>query len=67
MWACAWIHHVITLQHINISVVCYGEDVGRHLGTSFASVHVDDLFSIDREVPVGIDDHAKQARIGLKV
>lgn len=57
----------LTLQHVDVRVVCNGEYVWWHLGASFATVHVDDLFSIDWEVPVGVNDHTEKARVGLKI
>ena len=55
----------LTLQHVDVGVVCNGKDVGRHLGASLATVHVDNLLSVNREVPVGINDDAEKARVGL--
>ena len=40
--------------------------MGWHLGASLATVHVDNLLSVNREVPVWIDNDAEKARVGLK-
>lgn len=56
----------LTLQHVNIGIVRNGKDVGRHFGASLATVHVNNLLSVNREVPVGIDNDAEKARVGLK-
>ena len=37
-----------------------------HLSASLAAIHVNNLLCINREVPVRIDDHAEEARVGLE-
>lgn len=55
-----------TLKHTTIRVVSDGEDMRRHLMSFAALVELDDLFRIDGQPFVRVDDDAKQARVGLE-
>lgn len=56
---------VLTRQHLGVGAVGDGEQVGRHLISPLASVHLHHAVRVDGEPLVGIDHHAEQARVSL--
>lgn len=56
---------MLTLQHVMVSVISDGEDVGWHLISPLALVHVNDLLGIDGQSLVGIHSHTEKSRVGL--
>lgn len=56
----------LTLHHTPVGGVCDGVDVRGHLVPLLALIHVHNLFRVDGQVLVRIDDHTEQARIGLE-
>lgn len=51
----------LTLHHTPVGGVCDGIDVGGHLMPLLALVHFHDLFRVDGQVLVRVDDHTEQA------
>lgn len=51
----------LTLHHTPVGGVCDGIDVGGHLMPLLALVHFHDLFGVDGQVLIRIDDHTEQA------
>jgi hypothetical protein len=51
----------LTLHHTPVGSVCDGIDVGWHLVPLLALVHFHDLFRVNRQVLVRIDDHTEKA------
>ena len=56
---------VLTGQHVDVSTVRYGEDVGWHFITPLATVQFGTPKSVDRVTLVGVDGHAEETGIGL--
>ena len=54
------------LDHVTVSFIGDGEEMGWHLRTTFAHVVLDDRFSVDRKSLVGVDDNTEETRVGLK-
>ena len=57
-------HFIIMLptdQHVSISVVSNGEQMWRHLSTSFTAVKIHDALGVDWQTTVWVDDNAEQA------
>ena len=50
-----------THEHVVVGDVRNGEEVGRHLHTLLAFVHVGHAGPVDGQLPVGVDCHAEQA------
>lgn len=59
--------NILTSKHVIIGVVCYGENVGRSLVFSLSFIAADHVCFVYRKILVGIDSHAEQARVGLKI
>lgn len=51
----------LTLHHTPVGSVCDGVDVRGHLMPLLALVHVHDLFGVDGQVLIRIDNHTEQA------
>lgn len=51
----------LTLHHTPVGSVCDGVDVRGHLMPLLALVHFHDLFGVNGQVLIRIDDHTKQA------
>lgn len=51
----------LTLHHTPVGGVCDGIDVGGHLMPLLALVHFHNLFGVDGQVLIRIDDHTEQA------
>lgn len=49
------------MHHAPVGGVCDGIDVGGHLMPFLALVHFHDLFGVDGQVLVRIDNHTEQA------
>lgn len=56
-----WKAEGLTLHHTPIGGVCDSVNVGGHLMPLLAFVHFHDLFGIDRQVLIRVDDHTEQA------
>lgn len=56
---------VHTLQHVRVSTVGDGEDVGWYLITPFALVDLDHTVGVDGVSLVGVDGNAEEARVGV--
>ena len=56
---------LLTDKHVAVGVVGDGEEMRRHLVTSFTAVLADDVGRVDRQATVGVDDDAKQTRVCL--
>lgn len=54
-------------QHVDVGTVRNGEDVGWHLVTALATVHLGATHGVHGEPLVGIDGHAEQTGVGLRV
>lgn len=54
-----------TLQHGPVGRIGDGEDVRRHFVSLLALVQINDLLRVDGQPLVGVDYHAKQARVCL--
>ena len=52
---------VLTLHHTPVGGVCDGIDVRGHLVPLLALIHVHNLFRVDGQVLIRIDDHTEQA------
>jgi hypothetical protein len=57
----------LTGQHVDISAVRNGENVGRHFITPLTTVHLGATVGVHREALVGVDGDAEKAGIGLQV
>lgn len=57
---------VLTGQHVDVSTVRYGEDVGWHFITSLATVQFGTPKRVDRETLVRVDGHAEETRVCLQ-
>ena len=55
----------LTDKHVAIRRVGNGEQMWRHLGSTFALVPVDDVRSIDGQPTVRVDDHTEETRVCL--
>ena len=55
----------LTGQHVHVSTVGNAENMGRDFITTFANVHRDDTFGVDRETLVRVDGDAEKTRVGL--
>ena len=53
-------------QHVLVSTVNNGEDMGWHFGSSFTTVHLNDNITVDGKTSVGIDSHTEKTGVGLK-
>ena len=51
---------VLTLHHTPVGGVCDGIDVRGHLVPLLALIHVHNLFRVDGQVLIRIDDHTEQ-------
>ena len=56
-----WKAEGLTLHHTPIGGVCDSVNVGGHLMPLLALVHFHDLFRIDGQVLIRVDDHTEQA------
>lgn len=54
-----------TLHHAPVRRVRDGVDVGRHLVSLLALVHVHYVLGVDGQVLVRVDHHAEEAGVGL--
>lgn len=52
-------------QHVDVGTVRNGEDVGRHLRTTLATVQPGASYGVHGESLVGVDSHAEETRIRL--
>jgi len=59
--------HGLTDEHAAVGVVGDGEEMRRHLGSTFAAVLADDVRRVDRQTTVRVDDDAEQTRVRLHV
>jgi hypothetical protein len=57
---------VLTGQHVDVSTVRDGEDVGWHFITPLATVQFGTPKSVDRVTLVGVDGHAEETGVGLQ-
>jgi hypothetical protein len=57
---------LVILEHVTVSLVRHGEQVGWHFRSALAHEHAGHRISVDWQTLVGVDDDAEQARIGLK-
>ena len=57
---------VLTGQHVDVSTVRDGEDMGWHFITPLATVQFVTPKSVDRVTLVGVDGHAEETRVGLQ-
>ena len=55
-----------TDKHVAVSVVSDGEQMRGHLSSSFALISVDDVWCVDRQTTVRVDDHTEQSRVCLQ-
>lgn len=54
------------MHHAPVGGVCDGVDVGGHLVSLLALVHVDYLLGVDGQVLVRVDHNAEQTRVRLR-
>lgn len=55
------------LQHVMVSVVTDGEDVGRHFTSLLSFEHLNHLLRVDGKTTVRIDGNTEKARVGLEM
>lgn len=55
------------LQHVLVSIVTDGEDMGRHFISSLSSVGKHDGIRVNWKAAIGIDGHTEKPRVSLKI